>query len=107
MSVLSLISQFMSILLSDLWALQGLKDWQKSSVQYWQVFFFMFITYIYTLCDQLRKYHFVPVCHGLMWNIETILAFESGYKHDKDIEVSYNFYCFIGGTNTMGSSKLK
>ena len=34
----------------------------------------------------------------------------SSYKHDKDIEEPYNFYCFvyfIGGTNSMGNSKLK
>ena len=45
-----------------------------------------------------------------MWNNENILAFWSVYKHDKDIEESYNFYSFIyfiGGTNTMGNSKLK
>ena len=103
----------MNIPLSDMCVLQGIKDSQYSSVQYWQVFFSMFITCTHTettLCDQLRKYHFVTVCHGLTWNIENILAFWSSYKHDKDIEVSYNFYCFvyfIGGTNSMGSSALK
>ena len=76
--------------------------------------FSMFITYTHTgttLCEQLKKISFCScICHGLIWNIENILAFWSGYKHDKDIEVSYNFYCFvyfIGGTNSMGSSKLK
>ena len=46
----------------------------------------------------------------MILNIENILAFWSGYKHDKDNEASCNFYCFvyfIGGTNSMGSSKLK
>ena len=45
-----------------------------------------------------------------MWNIENILAFWSGYKHDKDIDESYNSYCFvysIAGTNNMANSKLK
>ena len=53
-----------------------------------------------------RKYHFVPVCDGLMWNFENILTFWSAYKHDKDIKESYNFYCFvyfIGGTNNSKS----
>ena len=53
---------------------QGIKDWQYSSVQYWQMFF-PCLSHMHTLFDQLRKYHFVPVCHGLMWNIENILAF--------------------------------
>ena len=45
-----------------------------------------------------------------MWNIENILVFWSGYKHDKNIKESYDFYCFvyfIGGTSSMGDSKLK
>ena len=44
------------------------------------------------------------------FDIENILAFWSRYKHDKDIEASCNFHCFehfIGGTNSMGNSKLK
>ena len=45
-----------------------------------------------------------------MWNTEKILAFWSVYMHDKDIEESYNFHCFvysIGGTSSMDNSKLK
>ena len=45
-----------------------------------------------------------------MVNIENILVFWPGYKHDKDIEESYIFYCFvyfISGTNSMANSKLK
>ena len=49
---------------------------------------FFCLLHIHTLCDQLREYHFVPVCPGLMWNIENILAFCSSYTHDKNIEES-------------------
>ena len=39
-----------------------------------------------------------------------MLAFWSIYKHDKNIEESYHFYCFIyfvGGTHSISNFKLK
>ena len=46
---------------------------------------FFHVDHIYTLCDQLKEISFCSCMSCLMWNIENILSFGSGYKHDKDI----------------------
>ena len=75
--------------------------------------FFPCSSHIHTLCNQLKKISFCScTVYVMVWCgiLKIYWSFWSGYKHDKDIEESYKFYSFvyfIGGTNSMGNSKLK